>query len=195
MKLSSISAFRAFPSSQTEILHPLNNCTLFCSPQSQPPIYCLWICLFLGTSYANFLFVFISISIMFSKSFNVVVCVIISFLFKKLNNVQWQIHITLCLFIHWWTFRLLSTFYLFWFKNMWSEVKVTQLCPTLCDPVDYSLPGSFVHWILQARILEWVAILLCRGSSQPKDRTQVSHIAVRFFTIWATREIQESWSG
>ena len=183
MKLSPISTFRAFPSSQTEILHPLNNDTLFCSPQSQPPIYCLWICLFLGTLYANFLFVFISISIMFSKSLNVVVCVRISFLFKKLNNVQWQVCITLCLFIHWWKVRLLSTFYLCWLKNMWSEVKVTQLCLTLCDPVDYSRPGSFVHWILQARILRWVAILLCRGSSQPKDQTQVSHIAGKFSTI------------
>ena len=189
MKLSPISAFRAFPSSQTEILHPLNNDTLFCSPQSQPPIYCLWICLFLGTLYANFLFVFISISIMFSKSLNVVVCVRISFLFKKLNNVQWQVCITLCLFIHWWKVRLLSTFYLCWLKNMWSEVKVGQSCSTLCDPMDYT-----VHGILQARILEWVAIPFSR-SSQPRDWTQVSCITGGFFTSWATGEAQEYWSG
>ena len=50
------------------------------------------------------------------------------------------------------------------------------------------LPGSCVHGILQARILEWVAIPLSRGSSQPRDWTWVSHIAGRFFTIWATRE-------
>ena len=51
------------------------------------------------------------------------------------------------------------------------------------------------HGILQARILEWVAFLFSRGSSQPRDWTQVSHIAGRFFTTWATREAQEYWSG
>ena len=49
----------------------------------------------------------------------------------------------------------------------WSEVQVFQSCPTLCDPMDCSLPGSPVHGILQARILEWVAIPISRGSSQP----------------------------
>ena len=63
------------------------------------------------------------------------------------------------------------------------KAKVTQSCPTLCDPMDCSLPGSSVHGILQARILEWVAILFFGGSSQPWDRTQVSHIAGRFFTV------------
>ena len=61
---------------------------------------------------------------------------------------------------------------------------------TLCDPMDCSPPGSSVHGILQARILEWVAISFSRGSSQPRDRTQVSCIAGRFFTIWATREAE-----
>ena len=65
----------------------------------------------------------------------------------------------------------------------WSEV--TQSCPTLCDPVDCIPPGSSVHGILQARILEWVAISFSRGSSQPRDRTQVSCIAGRHFTLWA----------
>ena len=51
------------------------------------------------------------------------------------------------------------------------------------------------HGILQARILEWVTFLFSRGSSQPRDWTQVSHIAGRFFTTWATREAQEYWSG
>ena len=50
-----------------------------------------------------------------------------------------------------------------------------------------------VHRILQARILEWVAFPFCRRSSQPRDRTQVSHIAGRFFTSWATRETQQYW--
>ena len=58
--------------------------------------------------------------------------------------------------------------------------------------MDYSPPGSSVHGILQVRIIEWVAIPFSRGSSQPRDRTQVSHIAGRFFTIWATREVHES---
>ena len=66
--------------------------------------------------------------------------------------------------------------------------EVTQSCPTLCDPVDCSPPGSSVHGILQARILEWVAISFSRGSSQLRDRTQVSHIASRCFNLWATRE-------
>ena len=52
-----------------------------------------------------------------------------------------------------------------------------------------------VHAILQARILEWVAFPFSRGSSQPRDRIQVSHIAGGFFASWATREAQEYWSG
>ena len=58
-----------------------------------------------------------------------------------------------------------------------------QLCPTLCDPMDGSPPGSSVHWILQARLLEWVAIPSSRGSSQPRDQTQFSRIAGRFFRL------------
>ena len=61
--------------------------------------------------------------------------------------------------------------------------KVTQSCVTLCDPMDYTVPG-----ILQARILEWVAFTFSRGSFQTRDRTQVSCIAGRFFTCWNTRE-------
>ena len=61
-------------------------------------------------------------------------------------------------------------------------VFVTLSCPTLCDPVDYSPTGSSVHGIHQARILEWVVIAYSRGSSRPRDQTQVSCIAVRFFT-------------
>ena len=49
--------------------------------------------------------------------------------------------------------------------------------------------------ILQARVLEWIAMPSSRGSSQPRDQTQVSHIAGRFLTNWATREAQEYWSG
>ena len=69
----------------------------------------------------------------------------------------------------------------------WSEV--AQSCPTLCDPMDCSLPGSSVHGIFQARVLEWVAISFSRGSSRPRDWTQVSHTAGRGFTVWAPRDI------
>ena len=60
----------------------------------------------------------------------------------------------------------------------------------LCDPMDNSPSDFSVHWILQARILEWVAISFSRGSFQPRDQIQVSCIAGRFFTIWATRKEQ-----
>ena len=60
--------------------------------------------------------------------------------------------------------------------------EVAQSCPTLCDPVDCSPPGSSVHGILEARILEWVAISFSRGSFRPRDQTQVSCIAGRHFT-------------
>ena len=60
----------------------------------------------------------------------------------------------------------------------------------LCDPIDCSLPGSSVHGLLQARVLEWIASPLSRGSSQPTNRIQVSRIAGGFFTVWATREAQ-----
>ena len=62
----------------------------------------------------------------------------------------------------------------------------------LCDPVDYNLPSSSVHRIFQARILEWVASPFSRGSSQPRDRTQVSGTASRLSTVWATRKLQNS---
>ena len=63
-------------------------------------------------------------------------------------------------------------------------VKVAQSCLALCDPMDCSPTGSSFHGILQARILEWVAISFSRGSSWPRGWTRVSCI----FTIWATRE-------
>ena len=67
------------------------------------------------------------------------------------------------------------------------KVLVTQSCPTLCDPTDCSLPGSSVHGIFWAKILEWVAIPSSRGSSWPRDQNWVSWNAGRFFTVWATR--------
>ena len=85
-----------------------------------------------------------------------------------------------------WGYKDLDTsewLHLFLKSLTWMKVKVTQSCPTLCNPMDYTVPG-----ILQARIQERVADPFSRGSSQPRDRTQVSHIAGRFFTSWATRE-------
>ena len=67
--------------------------------------------------------------------------------------------------------------------------EVAQSCPTLCDPMDCSLPGSSVHGIFQAIVLEWITISFSRVSSQPRDWTQVSHIVDRCFPIWATREV------
>ena len=67
-------------------------------------------------------------------------------------------------------------------KDSEKKVKVTQSCPTLCDPMD-----STVHGILLVRILKWVAFPFSRGASQTRGRTQVSHIAGGFFTNWATR--------
>ena len=65
------------------------------------------------------------------------------------------------------------------------KVKVAQSYLILCNPMEFSIEP---HGILQARILEYVAFPFSRGSSQPRDRTQVSHNAGRFFTVWATRE-------
>ena len=104
--------------------------------------------------------------------------------------------------------RLRSTASLFWVASniakYWTELKnsylevsllrvcvcvlVNQSCPTLCDPMDCSLPGSSDHGISQARITEWVAIPFSRGSSWRRDQTRVSCTAGRFFTIWVTRK-------
>ena len=82
-------------------------------------------------------------------------------------------------------------------KSLWDRASVNEACvlglvaqswPTVCDPMDCSPPGSSVCGILQAEMLEWVAISFSRGSSRSRDQTWVSHIAGRFFTIWATRE-------
>ena len=97
----------------------------------------------------------------------------------------------------------------FWISRAWKKVVVkvlvVQSCLTLCDPMDCSPPASSVDGILQARILEWVipifgipfpvVIPFSWVSSWPRNWTQVSHIAGRFFTTWATRQVPElgSW--
>ena len=60
---------------------------------------------------------------------------------------------------------------------------VAQSCLTLCDPMDYILPGPLSMVMLQVTVLEWVAMPSSRASSQPRDRTQVSRVAGRFFTV------------
>ena len=81
----------------------------------------------------------------------------------------------------WWIVRLFPLFILWKWKCYHSVVSDS------CNPMDCSPPGSSVHGISQARILEWVAIPFSRGSSWPRDWTYVSCIAGRFFTVWATR--------
>ena len=89
----------------------------------------------------------------------------------------------------------LRTFLVLYLVTQWTrakddkvkmKVKVTQSCLTFCDPLDCT-----VHGILQARILEWVTSPFSRGSSQSRDRTQVSCFAGGFFTSWATKEAQK----
>ena len=79
-------------------------------------------------------------------------------------------------------------------KERKKEIEVAQLCLTLCNPMDCSLSGSSVHGISQARVLEWIAISFSRGSSWPRNRTWVSHIADRLFTVWATREAWKKYN-
>ena len=78
------------------------------------------------------------------------------------------------------------------FHHWATKVKLLKSCPTLRHPMDGSLSGGMVHRILQARLLEQAAISFSRGSSQPRDWTQVSCIADRRFTVSATREAQAS---
>ena len=77
--------------------------------------------------------------------------------------------------------------------TLWKlKMLVAQSCSTFCDPMDCSPRGSSVHGILQARMLEWATIPFSGGSSRRRDRTRVSCIPGRFFTIWATREAYAS---
>ena len=74
-------------------------------------------------------------------------------------------------------------------KAGWLPREVAQSCPTLCNPMNCSLPGSSIHRIFQARILELVA------TSWPRDRTWISHVIDRCFTVWASREVLWSCMG
>ena len=93
--------------------------------------------------------------------------------------------------LFWWWNGFFLLLVLLLFQNMtkiYVHAKSLQSCLTLWDPMDCSLPGTSVCGILQARILEWVAVSFSRGTSQPRDQTWVSCIPGRCFTIWATRE-------
>ena len=92
------------------------------------------------------------------------------------------------------TVRLSHFFFLTWPLSLLSVLptlmnesillaKLLQSCPTLCNHMDHSLPGSSFHGILQARILEWVVISFSRGSPRRRDQTQVFSIAGRYFTV------------
>ena len=84
-----------------------------------------------------------------------------------------------------------TSYHCFWVQIItFCAMLITRSCLTLCQPMDCSPPGSSAHGILLARILEWVAMPSSRESSQPRDRTEVSHIAGGCFTIWATRLMQ-----
>ena len=95
-----------------------------------------------------------------------------------------------------WAWRSASSLWALSVTTTWplvlSESEVAQSCPTLCNPMEGSLPGSAVYGIFQTRILEWAAISFSRVLSQPRDQTWVSCIADRRFTIWATREASTS---
>ena len=77
-------------------------------------------------------------------------------------------------------------------SNKFVCVLCAQSCPTLCNPLDCSPPGSSVHGISQARILEWVAISYPKGSSRPRDQTSIaciSRIGRQILNHWTTREV------
>ena len=111
-------------------------------------------------------------------------------LLGKLAELEWYLRMILWNCTH---FYFLCLLVLLWLhrreKKKWKLI-VAQSCLTLCDPVKCSLSGSSVHGILQSRIPEWVAIPFSKVSSWTRGQTQVSWIASRFFTIWASKEAQ-----
>ena len=115
---------------------------------------------------------------------------IVSFLrhIKDFGSIMIHQNSNLWFILFFFVFLLHKHFYTCHYEEMKVKVLVAQSCLTLWDHMDCSLPGSSVHGILQARILEWVAILFSRDSSQQRDWTWISCIAGRFFTIWAIRD-------
>ena len=92
--------------------------------------------------------------------------------------------------VHWWCSQILEQCK----KLLWKSANVKVSCSVTSDSCDHmhcSLPGSSVHGMLQARIMEWVAIPFSKGSCQPRDQAWVSCIAGRFFTVCATKEAKK----
>ena len=91
------------------------------------------------------------------------------------------------LYLEYWISEYFLLFFVLNLPLLHYKLSVTQSCLTLCDPRDRNLPGSSVHGILQARVLECFAIPSSRESSQPRDWTQVFFMSGRFFTVWDTK--------
>ena len=80
-----------------------------------------------------------------------------------------------------------------WLHTKWTQKWSSSVVSDSLWAMDSSLPGSSIHGIFHASILEWVTISFSRRSSQPRDWTSVSHIVDRRFTVWATREVHKKW--
>ena len=116
---------------------------------------------------------------------------------KGLHRRKLRRSLTLSACYHWGHFKEYKASapggYVKW--SMIKESEVTQSCLTLCDLMDCSPLGSSIHGILQARVLECVAISFSRGSSQPRDRTRVSRIAGRCFSLIQIPDPQKPWDN
>ena len=128
------------------------------------------------------------------------------FLRKTENHHLWSMikcNKMKCVFIYWAIIMCPAMFSVLWTQNWVSQASVPfswrlsssvcviscfKSCPSLCDPMDYSQPGSSVHGVLQARTLEWAAISSSRGSSPPRDRMHIFCIGRRILYHWATWE-------
>ena len=112
-----------------------------------------------------------------------------SYSFKLWNYKLRQLHTSVYQYLLRWSIKILI-----WMKSACLKLKQyvcvldAHSCPTLYHSMNCNPPGSSVHGVLQARILEWEAVPFSRGSSRPRDWTWVIRIAGRFFTVCATRE-------
>ena len=140
-------------------------------------------------------FLFCSVKVM--NYFNAFLIQLLLYYWDKLTLFEIELYDChfLCstfLMCHWYSFLVYFVYEIslleFFCYILCVCVLAAQSCPTLRDPMHFSPPGSSVHGILQARILEWAAIPFSRGCSWPRDWTLVSCVAGRLFTFWSTRE-------